>query len=625
MPVPGDDRAKGPHRAGPARTWGWSPGSRRPRLLHLATLTAAVLPLAVATVVELVRGWEPTSDDANIAFRSWLVLSSHSPQLGQFSQVSGTRQHSIYDLGPLLYWMLTVPVHLDPRQGMLWGSALFAGLGLVVAVEAGWTAAGARGGAAVAAVVLTLVVVYPPVVLDPGWNPHLGTVWMLATVGLAWAVGAGHLRALPVLVGAASVACQCHLIFVPPVVLCCAGAVALAVVGSLRGGRGGSGGGTGDRTGEGSGEGLGEGPGEGLGEGPGEGRGTRTWVWPVVAGVVVGVACWTVPLVQQLTGHPGNVTLLLQRAGHGGTLGWGRGWQAVGGAIVPWPTWVVQPDGSSFFSVVSSLQARGSVVSLLAVVGLVPVVLVALLRRDRTVATAGVIVLCAAVGVAWAVAAIPTANYLTMLYLYPVVWPVGIAAVLLYGWLAVVVVRWAVLGLATRRGRRPGGADVPGPDRSGDRGGVSTHRWTGVATGVVTGVVAVATVVATAGAAHAAIATSPTLGGWGTVRTVGDVAGFVEAAVPKGPVHLTTGGTGTIEEYELIYGLDWRLFADGWDPTLDAAPAAYVGPPVVPTGKAAPTTVIVTYRGGQVEVDITGRTAGTGSGPVHRTFNRLTG
>ena len=74
---------------------------------------------------------------------------------------------------------------------MLWGSALFAGLGLVVAVEAGWTAAGARGGAAVAAVVLTLVVVYPPVVLDPGWNPHLGTVWMLATVGLAWAVGAG--------------------------------------------------------------------------------------------------------------------------------------------------------------------------------------------------------------------------------------------------------------------------------------------------------------------------------------------------------------------------------------------------------------------------------------------------
>ena len=65
---------------------------------------------------------------------------------------AATGRHGIYDLGPLLYWALTLPVHLDHRQGMLWGSALFAGLGLVVAVEAGWTAAGARGGLAVSTV-----------------------------------------------------------------------------------------------------------------------------------------------------------------------------------------------------------------------------------------------------------------------------------------------------------------------------------------------------------------------------------------------------------------------------------------------------------------------------------------
>ena len=56
--------------------------------------------------------------------------------------VPGHRQgmhHAFFELGPLLFWLLAVPVHLDTSHGALWGAALVCGASLSLAVEAMWS------------------------------------------------------------------------------------------------------------------------------------------------------------------------------------------------------------------------------------------------------------------------------------------------------------------------------------------------------------------------------------------------------------------------------------------------------------------------------------------------------
>src|ERR1035437_6606806 len=85
--------------------------------------TVILLP----TVLEMARGWRALDDDATISLRSYQVLSLHPPLLGQFSTVSYGTGHLLFDPGPLLYWLLAIPVHIDPAQGGLWGGALCCG------------------------------------------------------------------------------------------------------------------------------------------------------------------------------------------------------------------------------------------------------------------------------------------------------------------------------------------------------------------------------------------------------------------------------------------------------------------------------------------------------------------
>jgi hypothetical protein len=69
-----------------------------------------------------------------IAIRSWAVFSSRPPVAGEFSQASGCAGHVAFHPGPLLYWMLAVPVRIDPAHGMLWG-AIWCALAMAVCVE----------------------------------------------------------------------------------------------------------------------------------------------------------------------------------------------------------------------------------------------------------------------------------------------------------------------------------------------------------------------------------------------------------------------------------------------------------------------------------------------------------
>src|ERR1700683_483121 len=125
-----------------ARSRGGLPATHKPAwqqairvLSHLSIWTVVTLPV----VIEMTRHWRALCDDATISMQSYRVLSVHSPLVGQFSTASLGTGHLLYDPGPLQYWLLSVPVHIDRAQGALWGAALIFGLVLSLGVEALWS------------------------------------------------------------------------------------------------------------------------------------------------------------------------------------------------------------------------------------------------------------------------------------------------------------------------------------------------------------------------------------------------------------------------------------------------------------------------------------------------------
>ena len=84
---------------------------------HVLIWTIVVVP----TALEMARGWRPLNgDDATIALRSYQVLSLHPPLVGMHSDLFD-HGRLLYDLGPLEFVLLTIPVHIDHLQGAVWG------------------------------------------------------------------------------------------------------------------------------------------------------------------------------------------------------------------------------------------------------------------------------------------------------------------------------------------------------------------------------------------------------------------------------------------------------------------------------------------------------------------------
>src|SRR5258707_9863543 len=114
------------------------PMHRRVSALGAGALVLAWLPFGFAAARSVATGWRPVSDNAAIALRSWDVLTAHAPLVGQATRLAG----GVYDLGPLQYWLLTLPVHVDPLHGVLWGAALWCMVAASLTIEAAWAAAG---------------------------------------------------------------------------------------------------------------------------------------------------------------------------------------------------------------------------------------------------------------------------------------------------------------------------------------------------------------------------------------------------------------------------------------------------------------------------------------------------
>jgi len=366
-------------------------------LLVVALGLAAALPVIASTIEAITNSWIPVGDDAVIAVRAYDVFSVHTPLLGQYSAASGLSGGTSHSLGPMLYWMLALPVRVGGSTGLV----VAMGLLNTVAVMGSVALAHRRGGVVLAAATgigLALVCAsLPPETLHSVWNPSAGQLPLAALIFLCWSLACGEIRLLPLTVLVASFLAQCHLTYVLP------GLGLLAV-------------------------GLG-----GLAL-------ARAWERrQVIAAVVVGLVCWSFPLIEQATTWPGNFGATAAKAVSGEpTLGPEAGLHAVGRAVGMPPWWLRPPQDplARLGDVVSSPPVLQSLSAVLVVGGLIVMVIAGLRSGRRDAAAAGALGLVMCVALALVASSTPKEEGLVFTIAYTLRWasPAGMWIWLALGW-----------------------------------------------------------------------------------------------------------------------------------------------------------------------------------------------
>ena len=345
---------------------------------HGAVWAAVLVPM----IVLLAHGWIATGDFGAISIRAYQTLELPPPLVGMLS-TAGTVGHNIFDPGPLLFWMLAIPVRLDPAKGAFWGAAVLGGAVMSVAVEAVWSTRKWIGCALIGFCALDLLWLTPQVFETLLWNAYFPIPFLIATIAVAWVVGRGALGWWPVLVAVASVASQTHLIFVMP-------CVALAVVAPLMAIKF-------------------------------AGRPPRLrWL---VAGIVVGVACWLAPLLQNFDPQ-GNLTAIL-RGGGGKTEGVSFGLRIVGMTGSPFPLWLKR-EPKNFFATAGFIHVNHPLTGFIVLVLLAVIALGAWRTHHRSLSALALVALVCSVGFALGFTIFPLKNSISLNYLIYGLWTVSV-------------------------------------------------------------------------------------------------------------------------------------------------------------------------------------------------------
>jgi hypothetical protein len=289
----------------------------RGRGLTAAVGVAAALPVIVATIRALAAGWVPVADQGTIASRAYAVLGSHTPLLGQYTFASRVAGHVTHDLGPLLYWLLAVPARVGgaPALTATMGAANTAAIvgSVALARRRGGVALMAASGAALALMAGSFGVE----AIHGIWNPAAGLFPLTLLAFLCWSLACGEHRLLPLAVVVASFAMQCHLAYVAPSAALLVVGIAGCVLARRSSWRGGA-------------------------RGGGSRRALVRWS---LAAVLTAVACWSAPVVEQVTSSPGNLALVARAATAGGPAeGGGSAWRALAHAVGAAPRWLQAPQ-----------------------------------------------------------------------------------------------------------------------------------------------------------------------------------------------------------------------------------------------------------------------------------------
>ncbi|HEY2398536.1 MAG TPA: hypothetical protein VGH78_06035 [Solirubrobacteraceae bacterium] len=396
--------------------------------LALAMGLIAAVPVIAATVHGLLDGWLPAGDQANIATRAHDVFTSRSSLVGLHSDASAAINHDVYSLGPMLFWLLAVPARLSSPGWM----TLTMGLVNVASIVGAVVLAQRRGGRLLmfmsAAALALMSRSLAPEVLHDVWNPSAGLFPFTLLIFLCWSLACGEYRLLPLTVLVASFVVQCQLAFVPPSL----GLIAVALAGlvlSLRGSHR-------------------------QARGDGTRRDGRVWPWALAA-VVVAIACWSAPAIDEIQGHPGNLTWVVRAATAntsklGATVGAHTVVRAVG--IPPW--WLRDPASpwDRKYEVRARSSTLATITTVLMLLALLAYLAIGALRRRTELWTGAAIALVLCAGLFAVAEATPTKRVLAETLGYTLWWgsPAGMFVWLIVGWGAVALLR----ELAAKR-RRP--------------------------------------------------------------------------------------------------------------------------------------------------------------------------
>ena len=392
----------------------------------------AAAPVIASTLRAMSDRWLPAGDQANIAVRAHDVLSSNTPLVGLHSDASAVLHQPVYSLGPMLFWLLALPARFGSPETLL----LTMGLANTLAIMGVVALARRRGGRAlmfaVAVAVALMCRSLTPEVFHDVWNPSAGLFPFTLLIFLCWSLACGEYRLLPLTVLVASFVVQCQLAFVPP-------SLALLAVGlgGLTVSRMSSRAAPGEPTPPHAGE-----PARPHGGGP-----SHLWRW-VLAAVLVGAVCWTAPAIDQLQGHPGNLTRVVKTAtARKATLGATVGWRAVVRAVGVPPWWLEKPRSpwERKFEVRTRPDTLASVSCMLMLCALVAIAAIGLLRRRAAICAGALIALALCVALAVVAATTPSTNLLAATLGYTMWWgsPAG-----MFVW---VVLGWSIATLLTER------------------------------------------------------------------------------------------------------------------------------------------------------------------------------
>lgn len=531
---------------GRARSEGRLPGTKaitavsRARLVRAAVHVASWMPF-LTVMADSTRGdWRVVGDGATIALGSWNVFTAHFPVLGQAT----TLAHGVFDPGPLQCWLLAVPVHLDPVRGVLWGAALCCMAAASLAIEATWSVLGEIGGLLASGAILAIVAWMPALAVRPYWNPWFGAMFFVAALATCWAVMSGRRRWWPVLVITASIAAQAHLVFA----VASAALVLVALIAGLW-----------DRF-----------------------RAKAGYQW-VITGLIAGIACWIVPLLQEFTGRVGNLTALVRGQSAGQHTGFTFAMKALTAFTQPHMLWWHPPQRR--LDLYALIDARPAVFALAILAVTAATLLVAVLQfRSRQLAGLAGISLVASVAALATFSRIPrTSDGLHRLsYLIIVMFPVGVLTWLTVGSAVVLTCRQVIIW---RRATASGRAESHGGEQA------AIHR-TWISRAVHGGGAAAAPLIVLA-SLPGIVQQAP--GFPADARRAGQVSAatrLIEQALPRQKIALSVRASSKPDQYKLTTGLVLALTTAGYDPQ----------------GGRRSTHVTVLVRGNRIAVDIT-RTA----------------